>query len=152
MNAASDYDPASRRRVRWATTAVLTFSGAAAFWLANLAISLTPIAADYRAALSISYVPMLVQALLGGVILGSAVSVALVRFAGRIPGHGRFQKSLVLSLAALAMVTVVIEIPAKFLGDVPDPMRYLLIATVFNAVRILALGAVVGAVASHRPA
>jgi hypothetical protein len=36
---------------------VPALAGAAAFWLVNLAISLTPVAADYRAALSISYNP-----------------------------------------------------------------------------------------------
>ena len=33
-------------------------AGAAAFWVVNLAMSMTPMAADYRAALSISYIPM----------------------------------------------------------------------------------------------
>lgn len=42
----------------------LTIGGGVAFWAANLAISRTPIAAEYRAALSISYLPMaLVEAL-----------------------------------------------------------------------------------------
>ena len=35
----------------------LTIVGGAAFWATNFAISLTPIAAEYRAALSISYLP-----------------------------------------------------------------------------------------------
>ena len=51
---------------------MLTVAGGLAFWLANLAISWTPIAADYRAALSISYFPMLLEALLGGPINGGA--------------------------------------------------------------------------------
>ena len=39
----------------------LTFGGGVAFWAANFAISRTPIAAEYRAALSISYFPMLLE-------------------------------------------------------------------------------------------
>ncbi|MGK2316389.1 hypothetical protein [Gordonia rhizosphera] len=70
----------------------------------------------------------------------------MTRFAERVPGHGPFQKSLVLSLAAFAIVTILIEIPAKLLGSVADPMRNFLIGTVFDAVRILVLGVVVGAI------
>ena len=55
-------------------------AGAAAFWVVNLAISLTPVAADYRAALSISYIPMLVEAAIGGIAIGLLVSWALLRF------------------------------------------------------------------------
>ena len=36
----------------------LAIMGGLAFWAANFAISLTPIAAEYRAAFSISYLPM----------------------------------------------------------------------------------------------
>jgi len=49
---------------------LLTLLGGAAFWAANFAISRTPIAAEYRAALSISYYPLLLEALLGGLIIG----------------------------------------------------------------------------------
>lgn len=49
---------------------VPALAGAAAFWVANLAISLTPVAADYRAALSISYIHMLVEAAIGGTAIG----------------------------------------------------------------------------------
>ena len=53
----------------WGRTAILTIAGGAAFWLSNFAISRTPIAAEYRAALSISYYPMLLEALIGGLII-----------------------------------------------------------------------------------
>ena len=49
---------------------VLTLVGGLAFWLANFAISRTAIAADYRAAMSISYYPMLLESLIGGLIIG----------------------------------------------------------------------------------
>ena len=132
------------------TVTVLTLAGAAAFWLTNLGISLTPIAAEYRAALSISYTPMLLEALLGGLILAFAVTAALTRFPHRVPGRDPLRKASLLSLVALAAVTMVVEIPAKLASDIADPGRYLIIGTAFNAIRILALGVVVGALAPRR--
>ena len=58
----------------WGHVVRLTVVGGLAFWVANLAISLTPIAAEYRAALSIPYVPMLVEALVGGLLIALGVS------------------------------------------------------------------------------
>ena len=58
----------------------LTIAGGLGFWVANFAISRTPIAAEYRAALSISYLPMLLESLLGGLIIGFCVSYCLLRF------------------------------------------------------------------------
>ena len=57
---------------------MLTLAGGLAFWLANFAISRTAIAADYRAAMSISYYPMLLEALVGGLIIGLWVSFLLL--------------------------------------------------------------------------
>src|SRR4029079_13661986 len=58
----------------------LTLAGGLAFWAANFAASLLPIAAEYRAALSIAYVPMLlVGSLIGGLIVGLLVSFFLIR-------------------------------------------------------------------------
>lgn len=63
----------------------LTIVGGAAFWATNFAISLTPIAAEYRSALSISYLPMIVKSLIGGLIIGFFVSYLLLRFFDKIP-------------------------------------------------------------------
>lgn len=120
------------------------FAGALAFWLTNFAISLTPVAAEYRSALSISYVPMLVEAAIGGAVIGGFMSWALVRFPRRIPGRQPVSKALVLSLAVLVLVTVSVEIPGKFGASAERPVHNLLIATVINGLRILALGLVVG--------
>jgi hypothetical protein len=119
-------------------------AGGLGFWIANFAISLTPIAAEYRAALSISYLPMLLEALLGGLIIGSGVSYCLLRFYDRIPTRNPILKSVTSSLVALIVVTVLIEGPAKSLTATSDPLRYFLIGTVFNGLRILALGLVIG--------
>jgi len=123
---------------------VLAVGGALGFWLANFAISPTPLAADSRAALSIAYLPMLLEALLGGLIIGACVSYCLLRFFDRIPTNSPMAKSLLLALVAFAIVTLFLEVPAKFLTPMSDSVHYFLIASLFNGLRILALGAVIG--------
>jgi len=130
------------RRVREA--AVLAVAGATGFWLANLAISLTPIAADYRSGLGISYVPMLVEALVGGLIVGFGVGYCLLRFYDRIPTQGPMGKSLMLSGLSLILLTLLVEVPSKYGTNIADASRYFLIALAFNAIRILALGVTIG--------
>jgi hypothetical protein len=70
----------------WGQAARLALAGGLAFWLTNFAISLTPIAAEYRAALSISYLPMLLESLLGGLLIGFCAGYSLLRFFHQIPG------------------------------------------------------------------
>jgi hypothetical protein len=123
---------------------ILTIGGGVAFWLANFAISLTPIAAEYRAALSISYLPMLLEALLGGLIIGFGVSYFLLRFFDKLPAKNPILKSVMLSFIVLLIVTMLIEVPSKFLAPTSDALRYFLIGTMFNVIRILALGIVIG--------
>ena len=77
----------------WKKVLVLTLVGGLAFWLANFAISRTPIAAEYRAAMSISYYPMLLESLIGGLIIGLWVSYPLLRFFDRIPAKDPILKS-----------------------------------------------------------
>ena len=119
-------------------------AGALAFWVTNLAISLTPVAADYRAALSISYVPMLVEAAIGGTVVGVCVSWVLARFPERVPGRQPVSKALGLCFAVLLILTVLVEVPGKFGVSVDRPLHNLLIATAINVLRILALGLTVG--------
>lgn len=128
----------------WRRVSLLAGAGGLAFWTANLAISLTPVAADYRAALSIAYLPMLAEALFGGLIIGFGVSYCLLRFFDEIPARGPLLKSLLLSGIGFAAVTILIEVPAKFLAPTNDALRYFLIGAAINGVRILALGAVIG--------
>jgi hypothetical protein len=121
-------------------------AGAVAFWSANLVISLTPIAAAYRSALSIAYVPMLVEAAVGGLLIASVVALVLVRYPERVPGSGPLSRALWLSAAALVLLTVVVELPSKLRSGVSDPGHWLLEATSFNVIRLLALGLAVGLV------
>ena len=121
----------------------LTLGGGVAFWAANFAISRTPIAAEYRAALSISYLPMIVESLIGGLIIGFCVSYFLLRFFDKIPTKNSISKSVTLSFIVLIIVTILIGGPSSFLTT-SDVLRYFFIGTIFNVLRILALGIVVG--------
>jgi hypothetical protein len=122
----------------------LTIGGGVAFWAANFAISLTPIAAGYRAALSISYYPMLLESLLGGLVVGFCVSYFLLLFFDKLPANNPILKSVILSFIVLIIVTLLIEVPGKFFAATNDALHYFLIATMFNALRILALGLGIG--------
>ena len=118
----------------------LTVAGGVAFWIVDFAISLSPIAAEYMAAFSISYLPMaLVEALVGGLIIACCVSYFLLRFFDKIPTKQPILKSVILSFAAI----VVIEVLSTF-GNLSNAYVYLLIDTVMNIPRILALGIVIG--------
>ena len=125
---------------------VAALAGAAAFWLANLVISLTPVAAGYRSALSIAYVPMLVQAGAGGLLVAGVVALLLTRFPEHVPGRGPLAKALVLAVGALVVLTVCLEVPAKLRSGLAEPGHWLLVATAFNTIRILALGVTLGLV------
>ncbi len=139
--------PEKSARARWVT---LTVTGAAAFWSANFLVSLTPAAAAYRSDLSIRYLPMLVEAAVGGAVLAGAVAAILVRFGTRVPGGGPLRRALFLATCALAVLIVVVELPAKLAADVDEPGRLLLVATTINVIRVLALGLAVGLVARPR--
>jgi NhaP-type Na+/H+ or K+/H+ antiporter len=128
----------------WRKVLVLAIVGGLAFWVTNFAISLTPIAAEYRAGLSISYFPMLLEASVGGLIIGFGVSFFLLRFFDKIPSKNPILKSLILSSIALIIVTILLEVPAKFLTNTDDALHYFLIGALFNVLRILALGIVIG--------
>jgi hypothetical protein len=128
----------------WRKMLVLAIVGGLAFWVTNFGISLTPIAAEYRAGLSISYFPMLVEALVGGLFIGFGVSFFLLRFFDKIPTKNPLLKSLILSVFALILFTVLLEVPAKFFTNTNNALHYFLIGALFNVLRILALGVVIG--------
>jgi hypothetical protein len=115
-----------------------------AFWSATFAISLTPIAAEYRAALSIAYLPMLGEALAGGLIIGLVTGYSLIRLRHVFPDKSPVLTSVLLSVAGLTTVTLLIAVPSTFLLPTEDPLRYFLIAGLFNAIRIPALGVAMG--------
>jgi hypothetical protein len=128
---------------------VLTLVGGLAFWLANFAISRTAIAADYRAALSISYYPMLLESLVGGLIIGLWVAYPLLRFFERIPAKDPILKSVILSSIVLVIVTILLGGPSSFYAT-SNVLRYFIIGTVFNLIRITALGIAIGYVCKRQ--
>jgi hypothetical protein len=118
----------------------LAGAGGAAFWITDFAISVSPIAAEYKAAFSISYLPMaLIEALVGGLVIGCCVSYFLLRFFDKIPTKNPIFKALILSFAAMVMIEVL-----STLANPSNAFVYLLIDTGMNVPRFLALGIVVG--------
>jgi hypothetical protein len=100
----------------------------------------SPIATEYKAAFSISSLPVaLVEALAGGMVISLCVSFFLLRFFDRIPGKKPILKALVLSF----FIMVIIEVFSA-LGDPAHASVYLLLDTGMNAPRFLALGLVIG--------
>ena len=130
-------------KIIWRNLFILTVAGGLAFWLATFAISRTPIAAEYRGALSISYFPILLEALLGGLIIGFCVSYLLLRFFEKIPTQAPISKSVILTFIVLIIVTILIGGPSSFFAT-GNVLRYFSIGTTFNLLRFLALGIVIG--------
>ena len=133
----------------WGKVFVLGLVGGLAFWLANFAISRTGIAAEYRAAMSISYYPMLLESFVGGLIIGLWVSYPLLRFYDRIPVKDPILKSFFLSSIVLVIVTILLGGPSSFYAT-SNVLRYFIIGTVFNVIRITALGIVIGYVCKRQ--
>jgi hypothetical protein len=123
----------------WRKALKPAIAGGAAFWLANFAISLTPIAAVYRDALSISYFPMLLEALAGGLIIAFCVSYFLLCFFDRIPAKSPIMKALILTFAALGIMEAF-----SVFAVLSHASIYLLIGAIINTPRFLALGLVIG--------
>jgi hypothetical protein len=118
----------------------LTTAGGAAFWIVDFTISMSPIAAEYRDAFSISSLPLaLVEALVGGLMIGSCVSYLLLRFFDKIPAKSPIIKALILSFLAMVMIEAL-----STLVDPNNASVYLWIDTGMNVPRFLALGMVVG--------
>ena len=139
----------SESKVIWRNVFVLAFAGGVAFWLANFAISRTPIAAEYRAAMSISYYPMLLESLIGGLIIGLWVSYPLLRFFDRIPVKDPILKSVILSSIVLVIITILLGGPSSFYAT-NNVLRYFIIGTIFNVIRIQALGIAIGYVCKRQ--
>jgi hypothetical protein len=133
----------------WRKVFLLTVAGGLAFWLANFVISRTSIAAEYRAVMSISYYPMLLESLIGGLIIGLWVSYLLLRFFDKIPGKEPILKSVIASMIVLVIITILLGGPSSFFAP-NNVLRYFIIGTVFNLIRILALGIAIGYVCKRK--
>ena len=119
---------------------MLAAAGGAAFWITDFGIAVSPIAAKYNAAFSITSLPVaLAEALVGGMMIALWVSFFLLRFFDRIPGKKPIFKALILSLFVMVMIEVF-----SALGNPAHASVYLLLDTGMNAPRFLVLGSVIG--------
>jgi hypothetical protein len=125
---------------------IITIGGGFVFWVTTIATSLFPIAAEYRAAFSNwSIQTVWIASLPAGMIIGCCISYSLLHLFEKIPTQDPILKSVILSIIALVIVTILIDVPRSFLLPVPsDALYYLLIGVMFNAARFLFLGFVTG--------
>lgn len=122
----------------------LTIGGGVVFWIITILTSLLPIAAEYRAAFSNwSVQTVWVDSLFVGLIIGCLVSYFLLRFFDKLPTKNPILKSTILSFFALAIATILIDIPRSFQGS-SDALYYFLIGVIFNGARFIILGIVIG--------
>lgn len=118
----------------------LVGAGGAAFWVTDFIIAVSPIAAYYKAAFSISSLPVaLVEALVGGLVIAFCVSYSLLRFFDKILTNKPILKALILSFVAMFMIEVL-----SALGNPAHASVSLLLDTGMNVPRFLALGLVIG--------
>ena len=115
----------------------LTIGAGAAFWAITIATSLLPIAAEYRSASSFSHSEVLIGSLPAGLFIGFCVSYALIRFFDKIPARNPILKSIILSVIALVIASVV-----PFVRS--DSLHYFLVGAALDVPRFLLLGIVVG--------
>ena len=125
----------------------LTIAGGLVFWATTIAMSLLPIAADYRAAYSDwSVQTVWVASLVMGLIIGYSVSYFLLFYFDKIPSKNPILKSVILSFIALVIAVILIDVPQSFFGtsNSSDAVYYFLIGVMLNAARFLLLGIGIG--------
>jgi len=125
----------------WRKVVILAVMGGLAFWATSIAISLLPIAAEYRVS-RWSAQTVWVGSLPAGMIIGFLVSFSLLRFFDKIPAKNPILKSVILSFIALVIAAILLEAPASFATS--DALYYFLFGTMLNVPRFLALGIVIG--------
>jgi hypothetical protein len=120
----------------------LTIGGGVAFWATTIVFSLLPIAGEFRAEVSISYIQVvLVQSLIFGLIIECLVSYFLLRYFDKIPTKNPILKSEILSFVALVIALIVLQVAANRTTDV---LQVFLIGAMLNVPRFLFPGIVVG--------
>jgi hypothetical protein len=125
--------------IPWGRAIRPTLAGGLAFWVANLAISLTPVAAAYRVALSIPYWPMTVAALAGGLLIAGCVSGLLLAVHHRLPGGNSIVRGMLLSLMAMGVIEAF-----SIMVDMDHLSIFHVIGVAMNVPRFVALGVAIG--------
>ncbi len=120
----------------------LTIGGGVAFWAFTVAFSLLPMMAEFRAALSISYISgAIVNPLFGGLIISCCFSYFLIRFFDKIPTKNPILKSVILGFVALGINFILLGVSAS---RTIDALHIFLIGVMLNIPRYLFFGIVVG--------
>lgn len=109
------------------------------FWLVTLASSLLPVAGQFRTALSIPHILVLVASLPAGLFIGLAVSYCLVRYYDKVPTKSPILKSIILGLVALVIAEAGIT-----LTRLSDTLYYIAVGAALDVVRFLLLGVSIG--------
>jgi hypothetical protein len=125
---------------------ILTIGGGIVFWIISIATSLLPIAAEYRASfLNRSWAAQTVWlgSFFAGMVIACCVSYSLLRLHKKISRKSPIQYSTILSFIALALATILIDIPRSSFGQ-SDGLYYFLIGILLNMPRFLFLGIVIG--------
>ena len=123
---------------------ILTLGGGVVFWVTTIAISLLPIAAEFRSSFSKANIQTVwVASLPAGLIIGCCVRYFLLRFFDKIPTKNPILKSVIISLIALVIMTILNLVPRSFLGH-RDALHYFLIGIMLDEPRFLFLGIVIG--------
>jgi len=119
--------------------AKLTIGGGMVFWAVTLASSLLPVAGQFRTALSIPHILVLVASLPAGLVIGFGVSYFLVHYFDKIPAEGPILKSLILSLVSLIAIEAAIT-----LTRLGDTLYNIAVGAALDVVRFLLLGVSIG--------
>jgi hypothetical protein len=132
----------NKRQTSYEKLLLLTIGGGLAFWITTIAISLTPIRAEFRAAFSMDYIQsVLVEGLIGCLIIGFFVSFFLLRFFDKIPTKNPILKSVILSFVPYFMNLILLGVAVS---RTSDAQYIFLIGAVLNVPSYLALGIVIG--------
>ena len=138
--------PGSRPTILSKKLYKLAIGGGIAFWATSIATSLLPIAAKYRASFadkSWSTQAVWAGSLLGGMIIALCVSYALLLLFDKRPRRNPILESVMLSLVALVISTILIDVPKSLLGP-SDALHYFPIGIMLNIPRFLFLGIGIG--------
>ena len=119
--------------------AKLTIGGGMVFWAVTLASSLLPVAGQFRTALSIPHVLVLVASLPAGLFIGLCVSYCLVHYFDKIP-----TKSPILKSAILCVIALVVTESGITLTRLSDALYEIAVGAALDVVRFLLLGTSIG--------
>lgn len=134
----------SRKKVSSKHLILLTVSGAFVFWIASFVTSLSPIAAEYRAAYdNWSMQTVWVGAVFAGLLFGFLVSFFLLKGGHSTSVKRPLLRAVLLSLCALVVATLLIDLPHARQAH-ENVLHYFWIGVMFNTIRFVLLGIAIG--------